>query len=464
MQGPPGTGKTTVIAEIIQQLTSKGKKILVAGQNHVAVDNVLEKISKLHHLNLLRVGNPDRVDRELVRYSIDNLIDDYKSDFYTFQNNQVLLSKEYLSFRLAKLSREHIYKKYTDLVNDISRSYVKLENVYREKHFVLREGLESMTDSEIEDTIQTLQQWIISIKDEYEILLKPVIYNSVDVVFATCIGIRTDKVFEDASFNFDTVIIDEAGKANIAETLAAIELGEKIILVGDQKQLPPYVDSSQIDNRNPSSFNRTSVGSNYLESEINHALKTSFFEFIIDRINAGSFPKENLVMLNYQHRMHPNIGKFVSKSFYNNEVLMGERTYLNKLNLPAPLDQEVIFFDTSNSDKPYEQKDNISYRNDTEAETISEIILPRIFENNIASSDIAIITPYKSQVNNIQKYINRSSLTTRKNIDIASLDSFQGKEYDIIIFSFTRSSLNQKVGFLDNAQRLNVAFSRAKKN
>lgn len=84
IQGPPGTGKTTVIAEIIEQLVSKGEKILVSGQNHVAVDNVLEKISKIPSLNLLRVGNPERIDQELVRYSIDNLVEEFKIDFNTF--------------------------------------------------------------------------------------------------------------------------------------------------------------------------------------------------------------------------------------------------------------------------------------------------------------------------------------------------------------------------------------------
>ena len=78
IQGPPGTGKTTVIAEIIEQLTKKGEKILVTGQNHVAVDNVLEKISKKPNLNLLRVGNIERIDESLVKYCYENLVEEYK--------------------------------------------------------------------------------------------------------------------------------------------------------------------------------------------------------------------------------------------------------------------------------------------------------------------------------------------------------------------------------------------------
>jgi len=475
IQGPPGTGKTTVIAEIIEQLVAKGEKILVSGQNHVSVDNVLSKIAKIARLNLLRVGNPDRIDKDLVRYSIDNLVEDYKADYHKFICNQIKLTQEYLGLKINNTSKELFAKIFNEKVNELANEYGKLKEVFKQRHFILRDGLNELNNQEIEDSITSLNSWVDSNNNDYEILLKPLIYNSVDVVFATCIGIKGDDVFKDSQFKFDTVIIDEAGKANIAETLVAIELGKKVILVGDQMQLPPYMDSSLIDEKEPSSFPKSIYGGNYLMDEIVHALKTSFFEFIINRIESGQFPSENKVMLNYQHRMHPNIGRFVSESFYDGLVLMGSRTHLNRLELPAPFNKEVIFFDTSNSNNPYEQNDGYSAKNNTEAEAVCEIILPKLFEHSIPPSSIAVIAPYKSQVANIQQYLKNSSSCNFKNIDISTLDSFQGKEYDVIIFSFTRSSNHRKapivngrkkftkVGFLDDARRLNVAFSRAKK-
>src|SRR5690606_12421411 len=149
--------------------------------------------------------------------------------------------------------------------------------------------------------------------------------------------------------------------------------------------------------------------------------------------------------------------------------------HLNRIEMPSPFNKEVVFFDTSNSKNPFEQNDGFSAKNNTESETISEIILPKLFESNINPSSIAIIAPYKSQVANIKNQINKSESCKFKNIDVSTLDSFQGKEYDIIVFSFTRSSDHNnapfengkrkysKVGFLDDARRLNVAFSRAKK-
>lgn len=475
IQGPPGTGKTTVIAEIIQQLVAKGKKILVAGQNHVAVDNVLSKISKFSHLNLLRVGNIEKIDSDLSRFHIDKLADDYKVVFNDFLKNQLTLLKLMLELQEQSLSEDQIGMEYNQRVNEYCEEYTALASSLKHRHFVLRQGLKTVSTFELKLIISKYKAWVTNINAEVETLLRPIIYNSLDVVFSTCIGIKTDSVFRKTEFKFDVVIVDEAGKANIAETLVAIALGKTVILVGDQMQLPPYMDNSLIDEDSPGSFPKSEFGYEYTQEEILHALKTSFFEFLIKRIETGGFPKDNMEMLNFQHRMHPHIGEFVSKSFYEGNVQMGARTHLNKLLLPAPFDKEVIFFDTSNCPEPYEQNDGYSAKNNTEAEAIAEFILPGLFDGQVSSAEIAVIAPYKSQVANIQKYIKASQTCRYRNIDVSTLDSFQGKEYDIIIFSFTRSSDHKKaptingrkkfskVGFLDDARRLNVAFSRAKK-
>ncbi len=473
IQGPPGTGKTTVIAEIINQLVLSGKRILVTGQNHVAVDNVLAKISKNPSLNLLRVGKEDKIDKDLSNHHIDNLVSEYQETFSHFLRNQVLLINFYIQLVSEGKSSEEILPAYNKKVNECVNEYGNIREVLKQRHFLLRDGISSLEKSELKDTVVAFENWINSINNEIDLLIQPLIYSSVDVVFATCIGIKTDPVFRETGLRFDTVIIDEAGKANIAETLVAIELGKEVILVGDQMQLPPYMDSALIDPNDPKSFPKSEYGYGFLPEEITHALKTSFFEFLIKKIQHNQFPKENLEMLNYQHRMHPNIGKFVSESFYGGKVLMGNKTSQNRLDYPSPFNKEVIFFDTSNTPNPYELIEGTSAKNNTEAEAIADIILPLLFENHLPESEIAIIAPYKSQVANIKYHINNSEKCQNKNIDVSTLDSFQGKEYDVILFSFTRSSNHEtslcegkkpvKVGFLDDAKRLNVAFSRAKK-
>jgi hypothetical protein len=84
LEGPPGSGKTTVILELICQIVSGGKRVLLCGSTNVSIDNVLERLiekkdgqSLLDSLDLLpvRIGR-ERVDPKIDAYQLDNLIKD----------------------------------------------------------------------------------------------------------------------------------------------------------------------------------------------------------------------------------------------------------------------------------------------------------------------------------------------------------------------------------------------------
>ena len=80
-------------------------------------------------------------------------------------------------------------------------------------------------------------------------------------------------------------------------------------------------------------------------------------------------------------------------------------------------------------------------------------------------SQIGIITPYEGQRAYIVNYMQRSgSLRPQlyKEIEVASVDSFQGREKDFIILSCVRSNEHQGIGFLNDPRRLNVALTRAR--
>ncbi|QQU02124.1 AAA domain-containing protein [Myroides odoratus] len=472
IQGPPGTGKTTVIVEVIQQLVKRGEKILVTGQNHVAVDNVFLKLVEDSKLSCLRVGNPDRFDKDVFKYGLTEQKNKFAKHYKDFLNNQLSIMQLY--YDNNALDTNDLKLLITDKVSSFKNSYEDLSQEFFTYHNNTYDLIEKLDLSKLSILLGQTKQWLtqdISLDEDF---FSSFLYSSVDVVFATCIGIRTDSYFSKMESKFDTVIIDEAGKASIAETLVALELGKKVILVGDQKQLPPYFDSSHLQENDANSFVNVKKKERVFEEieQVKEALKSSFFEFLINRIESDKFPKENKVMLNYQYRMHPNIGEFVSKAFYNDNVKMGSNTQNNRIHLPSPFDKELIFFDSSLSRKSFEQKDGISISNLFEAQLIVDVILPELINNKVALRSIAIIAPYKSQVDLIKSTLNKSNKTQFDvdELDISTLDSFQGKEYDVIIFSFTRaikhlnkSNKYQKVGFLDDARRLNVAFSRAKK-
>jgi superfamily I DNA and/or RNA helicase len=90
LEGPPGSGKTTVILELLCQLAKQGKRALLCGSTHVAIDNILERlkekkqetVSLLERLHILpvRIGDEKRINEDIREFQIDNLIEDNDID------------------------------------------------------------------------------------------------------------------------------------------------------------------------------------------------------------------------------------------------------------------------------------------------------------------------------------------------------------------------------------------------
>ena len=91
------------------------------------------------------------------------------------------------------------------------------------------------------------------------------------------------------------------------------------------------------------------------------------------------------------------------------------------------------------------------------------VINKEISEQKI-HKEVGVIAAYKAQVNSIRnQYESRyRELLTNLDVEINSVDAFQGREKDIIFYSVVRSNKTGELGFLHDARRLNVAFSRAR--
>lgn len=233
-----------------------------------------------------------------------------------------------------------------------------------------------------------------------------------------------------SNIKFDIAIIDEASQATIPSVLIPINKAEKFVLIGDHKQLPPVI------------FNN-----------ITGYLKTSLFEELI--INYEHQSEELLI----QYRMNEILMEFPNRKFYENKLICSEKSknyYLNcgvleKYDSSSPL----IFIDTSEHENNKERSlgESYSYINDLEIEIALDII-KMYLDNGINSKDIGVISPYANQVRLINK---------KANVDVKSVDGFQGGEKDIIIISLVRSNDDEDIGFLKDLRRLNVSLTRAKK-
>ncbi len=304
---------------------------------------------------------------------------------------------------------------------------------------------------------------------------------------------------------FDYVIVDEAGQATEPATLSAFRLLGKdasrapsirskmyprIILLGDQKQLPPVV--------NEELFRYTLKPPKFLKNAgltDEDTLKTSMFERLYRMWNG----KSNLVILKHQYRMNDAICKIERDVFYSEEALspanetIANRTLASsweKLGLPREfnkqLDDEllkiifdpsrpVILINTENDPLAIEEASSTeveieSRYNLREAEIIAKMVAKYLLaiENpstrKQAAASIGVISPYRRQNNEIKAKL--SKLLDNNILDdlrIDTVDRFQGDEREIIILSLTNNNPQNKIGSLHSEwRRLNVSISRAK--
>lgn len=281
----------------------------------------------------------------------------------------------------------------------------------------------------------------LSAKDEekYRKLRKQVekvILQNADVICTTCVGCGDPRL---ENFRFRQVLIDEATQATEPECLIPIVRGAKqVVLVGDHLQLGPVV---------------------MCKKAAKAGISRSLFERLI-------LLNHRPIRLQIQYRMHPALSEFPSNTFYDgflqNGVTADERRQAASI-LPWPIPDVPMFFYSSMGQEELSSS-GTSYLNRAEAIAVEKIV-SMMLKNGVQPSEIGIITPYEGQRAYLVGYLVRSG-TMRKQLyeelEIASVDSFQGREKHYTILSCVRSNEQQGIGFLSDPRRLNVALTRAK--
>ena len=268
--------------------------------------------------------------------------------------------------------------------------------------------------------------------------MKDDILDKANVICATCIG--SGHIVLDGR-RFPRVLIDEATQATEPATLVPIVRGcRQLVLVGDHKQLPPTVISTRAEEM---------------------GLNKSLFERLIE-LGVSS------TMLLEQYRLHPCIAEFPSRQSYDG-LLKNGVTNKNRI---APTGIIWPDFDNPVAFLPVEggeivSADGHSKANPTEAGWVLRIVDSLLTGEDISSSDIGVITPYNGQVRAINDLMESSGGLENNGkwngIEVRSVDGYQGREKEVIVFSAVRSNPEGNVGFLNDSRRLNVALTRAKR-
>ncbi|MEV4888205.1 ATP-binding protein [Nonomuraea sp. NPDC055795] len=269
-----------------------------------------------------------------------------------------------------------------------------------------------------------------------------------DVIGATCIGTATSEHLDDV--DFDLAIVDEAGQISTADLLVPLVRARRTVLVGDHVQLPPLPDQrlvSWVAAEHPG------------DRELAGLVTNSAFELVFP-----SAPPENKEVLRFQRRMPESLARFISGYFYGGLL----RSDVKRVHHDALFAAPVAFVDTrelpqrerrDRKPRPDEPWPKDSRLNECEGRLLMRLAA----YYHARSDDWAVILPYAAQIGLVTSLLTRhlgdENAVSRR---VATVDSFQGGQHDTIIFGFTLSNPEHRIGFLREIRRCNVAFSRAK--
>lgn len=516
VRGPPGTGKTTFITELVTQELRRNPaaRILLASQSHAAVDHALDRIQKQDRdIRLLRVARPEdeRVAESSRPFLLSEHIASWRRDVVAASEKAlrvwaadrgidvaaveaatrlIALASELRQVQLIEARQEEVdealaqlrggrsdatqgattsqsIRERTDELEDLREGQAMANDQIREQmerlvelgQLARRASRSSLSADELElqaidllphdeeageecsRRLQMLSQW------HARFGLGPAFDAAAlmrsQVVAGTCVGLGGLRGFD--SVAYDLVIIDEASRATAPELMIPLSRGRRAVLVGDDKQLPPYVEQEALDERLLAERSLT-------KAELTKPLFVTLAE---------GLPADNVSKLTHQHRMHPAIGRMVSRCFYDGDLTSEDREAANWLNVLAP--RPVTWLTTSALSKRRELS-GASASNPREVEVIATFL--RRAETLAAAArkkpTVAILTGYAAQRDALQTRIARSSQQwPHLDIECQTVDAFQGREADIVIYSLTRSNNRRQLGFVKDPPRLNVAFSRA---
>jgi serine/threonine protein kinase len=506
VQGPPGTGKTKLITEVVRRYLNEnpGARVLLAAQTHIAIDHVIEKLLQFPETAgaIVRIAraDEDKVSEKAREVLLHNCLSRWcretaeASRQFVRERGRLIgldAAEVELSIRLEALIRdcERLRGVNESLIREESKlspankematskesEIVDVESATVIAMTVEELGLErKRLESEISrlrDELRTLshdgkaladlsedglREWSVVLrtdapawppfKRELELQVawldllgqlkqfEEVVLRSASVVAGTCVGLASTEAFSRTSF--DLCIIDEASKATATEALIPMVRSQRCLIVGDPKQLPP--------------FERGSLDlEGYGETEI----KETLLDYLITRL-----PEPCVHELTHQHRMCRSIGELISHAFYNKRLVNDRSDSERAAWIRKKYPHAVVWIDTRGA---RESTRGRSFFNRKEQDVILDTLgaLHLAAKRAQTQSSVAVIAGYAAQAQDLDYRIQKSSFSTLS-IEVATVDSFQGREADICIFSVTLSNPREYLGFLRSMERLNVALSR----
>jgi hypothetical protein len=301
----------------------------------------------------------------------------------------------------------------------------------------------SPADKKFHELIQLAEQWRLRFGSSREFYSAMVADSS--VVAGTCLGFA--RIPGMLAAEFDVCIVDEASKATATELLVPLSRARRWILVGDTKQLPPFVEDL--------------LDAPQLLKEYN-LNRESFQTTLLDRFVAG-LPGSCIASLKTQHRMVRPIGDLISACFYDGELKSVREQDDQRLRMvtAAP----VTWLTTARLPRREETESRGTFKNICEGRIIGQILRRLAFIAKTAGTTyrVGVISGYVGQCAELRRVVASLEQDTQAlSIECNTVDAFQGREVDICLYSVTRCNDRGVIGFLRDERRMNVALSRGR--
>lgn len=437
VQGPPGTGKTHVSVKILCLWAKKMglTPLLATSDSNVAVDNIAEGLH-LAGVKTARVGRPEKVRGHLEEITLESMVEKVKEGA-RLKEMQEWRARAEAAVEAAEVEAEVLDEADSHQEDPTTTAGGAAVGSGKEKQDTkgakLLGAMMKIRKGDAEEMARDHSNKRLQRKEDFETRMK--ILGDMEVICATTIAAGGDFL---SRFTFKAILIDEVAQSTEASSIVPIALrgAKQIVLVGDHCQLPPSVLSREAEMRGYS---------------------VSVYNRLMD---AGVEPH----FLDTQYRSHPRIVEFSAKCFYNGGLRSGVRGSARPppQGVPWPNPQvPVAFFEVGED----EAQDGESKANHAEVEVVRNLVLALLAQGELGLGDIGVVTPYMAQVRALRRSL-REALPQdafARMLEIASVDSFQGREKELIIFSAVRCNDRGNVGFLADWRRLNVMLTRARR-
>lgn len=446
--GPPGTGKTMTLANVIEELLAQGKRILLASTTNAAIDQVLAKVATRAWFapgEVIRLG---RSEAETFGTELGEIVERRHGAYRgTLERLRARVGQVEMEARTARA-----------LAGELTVAIAPQQSLFASGPSALRAGAlarvfspglaDEVAKLSAREQAKALERRIVRL-DRVRALAKARIaaFAAADrdlearivaearVVVCTLTNAYLSPLMADQ--RFDVLIAEEAGMATLPPLFyAACLCRQRVIVVGDPRQLPPIVQSD--------------------DELVRRAIGRNIFDVTVPEPEGS----EVVAMLGVQYRMHPEIGALVGELFYGGRLVHGaDATATREIAARAPFPgRPVVVVDTEGRTTCERSAKGTSRVNMVSAEITAALAAEAVAGG---STSIAVITPYAAQAVEIRRLL--AARRIGDVVECSTIHRFQGRECDVVIIDLVDAApMRQSALLADAPNLLNVSISRAR--